>query len=312
MHISAVVVTHNRKEWLIDCVNAIRGQSKHLDNIIVVDNDSQDGTKAWLLNQKDLDVIYQKNVGGAGGFESGIKKAYDLGSEWIWCLDDDVEPFKNALEEMLSFSNISSCINTNKITHNGELIELGGFMDLLGSNKSSGRVNKDFGKGWREFEGACFEGMLIHKDIVSKIGYPLKEMFIGGDDTLYGIIASIYTKVILLEKPVLYKKKLPLIKNNFFLKKITVHSSNYLYFVIRNSFILKNLLVTCFGRSNICMSFKIMLYSIKCILRPVFIKDISINQSFLVIKALKDGFKISRKYNKDFFIKYNEKAKVNL
>ena len=90
--ITAVVVTYNRKELLRRCVEHLRGQTRALDNIIVVNNGSTDGTKVWLDEQTDLDVIHQENVGGSGGFYRGIQYAYEKGYDWIWCMDDDVYP----------------------------------------------------------------------------------------------------------------------------------------------------------------------------------------------------------------------------
>ena len=80
--ITAVVVTYNRKELLVRCIEHLRRQSVKLDSIIVVNNGSTDGTKEWLDNQADLAVIHQENVGGSGGFYRGIEHAYESGYEW--------------------------------------------------------------------------------------------------------------------------------------------------------------------------------------------------------------------------------------
>ncbi len=48
--------------------------------------------------------------------------------------------------------------------------------------------------------------MLIHREIVSKIGFPDKRFFIGGDDTAYGYLASKQTQNIYITKPCFVKK----------------------------------------------------------------------------------------------------------
>ena len=68
---AVVVVTRNRLELLKTCVAALRGQTRQPDEIIVVDNDSNDGTAEWLAAQKNLTVVRQQNTGGAGGFYEG-------------------------------------------------------------------------------------------------------------------------------------------------------------------------------------------------------------------------------------------------
>ena len=48
MKIVAVVVTYNRKKLLLECLNALFGQTNPLDEIVVLDNASTDGTKQEL------------------------------------------------------------------------------------------------------------------------------------------------------------------------------------------------------------------------------------------------------------------------
>ncbi|MCB9247374.1 MAG: glycosyltransferase [Ignavibacteriales bacterium] len=102
MKIAAVVVTYNRLGLLKECIDSLRGQTRKLDEIIVVNNDSKDGTKEWLEEQKDVTKIHQENLGGAGGFHNGMKAAYEKGYDWIWLMDDDCLPKLNALEYLFT------------------------------------------------------------------------------------------------------------------------------------------------------------------------------------------------------------------
>ncbi|MBI1933772.1 MAG: glycosyltransferase [Ignavibacteriales bacterium] len=77
--ICAVVVTYNRLKLLQECIEALKNQTIKLDEIIVVNNNSKDGTTEWLDKQKDLTNIHQENLGGAGGFQNGMKEAYIKG-----------------------------------------------------------------------------------------------------------------------------------------------------------------------------------------------------------------------------------------
>ena len=47
--VCAVVVTYNRKELLIECLKALKNQSRHLNAIYIVDNASTDGTPELLV-----------------------------------------------------------------------------------------------------------------------------------------------------------------------------------------------------------------------------------------------------------------------
>ena len=82
----AVVVTYNRLNLLQRVVGALKGQSKKLDKIYIVNNGSTDGTKEWLDGQTGLNVIHQENVGGSGGFYRGIQEASKEECDWIWCI----------------------------------------------------------------------------------------------------------------------------------------------------------------------------------------------------------------------------------
>ena len=91
MKIIAVVVTYNRLPLLQKNIDCLR-QQKPLTAIMVVNNGSTDGTAEWLHEQPGLTVVTQANVGGSGGFYTGIDLAYKEGADWIWCMDDDVFP----------------------------------------------------------------------------------------------------------------------------------------------------------------------------------------------------------------------------
>ena len=79
MHIVAVVVTHNRKESLLRCVDALRRQRGARTDILVVDNASDDGTAEALAPlMEEGAILYRntgENLGGAGGFNFGMRLA---------------------------------------------------------------------------------------------------------------------------------------------------------------------------------------------------------------------------------------------
>lgn len=54
--VHAVVVTYNRKKLLEECVNAVLKQSYPVDKLIIIDNNSTDGTEAFLKEKKFLDL----------------------------------------------------------------------------------------------------------------------------------------------------------------------------------------------------------------------------------------------------------------
>jgi glycosyltransferase involved in cell wall biosynthesis len=107
MRSAAIVVTHNRLALLKENLNALRGQTRMPDEIIVVNNGSTDGTAEWLKSQPGLTVVPQENLGSSGGQFTGIKTAYARGHDWFWCMDDDVVPKPDALEQLLNCARAS-------------------------------------------------------------------------------------------------------------------------------------------------------------------------------------------------------------
>ncbi len=78
---SAIIVCYNRKHELKKCISSILKQTKKPDEIIIIDNNSSDGTETLFKNGKlsDLSIIkyfrLDKNMGVTGGRNYGIKKA---------------------------------------------------------------------------------------------------------------------------------------------------------------------------------------------------------------------------------------------
>ena len=88
MKICAVVVTYNRLELLKLTIEKLLGQNRKLDEVIIINNASTDGTKEFLesLGDKITYVSLEKNLGGAGGFSEGIRKAYENGHDYFWIM----------------------------------------------------------------------------------------------------------------------------------------------------------------------------------------------------------------------------------
>lgn len=232
--ISAVVVTFNRKAFILETINGIFNQTKKVDHIFIVDNNSTDGTqellKSALGNNKDVTLIFlSENTGSAGGFHEGAKRAYELGFDWVWFLDDDVCPEPNCLETLLKFQHISQCIHPSKVYLDGsEFIWEAVFSSSTGWINFINNISFKNGKEFTFVNIGCFEGMLLHRNLITKIGFPDKRFFIGGDDVIYGFEASLHTNVIFVRDAHI-KKLIPVSKKQ---KPVAI------YYSIRNQFLI--------------------------------------------------------------------------
>jgi GT2 family glycosyltransferase len=184
MKIAAVIVTFNRINLLKKCVDSIRCQTYKVDEIIVVNNSSTDGTLDWLNEQSDITTITQRNSGGAGGFHTGIKTAFEKGYDWIWCMDDDGYADENSLQKLLEFKIEEPCVLNSMVVSNIDNSKLS--FSLYDREQKRGHINLADLKDYKIVKGACFfNGTLLHRYVIEQIKYPIKELYIHGDELEY-------------------------------------------------------------------------------------------------------------------------------
>jgi rhamnopyranosyl-N-acetylglucosaminyl-diphospho-decaprenol beta-1,3/1,4-galactofuranosyltransferase len=96
--VCAVVVTFRRPDELAKSLDAVTGQTRAPDHLIVVDNDFGDGQDSRvrdLVAGQPIPTTYlqsHRNLGGAGGFALGMLQALAKGADWVWLADDDGRP----------------------------------------------------------------------------------------------------------------------------------------------------------------------------------------------------------------------------
>ena len=174
----AVVVTYNRQTLLSACIASLRLQSRRPDAILVVNNGSTDSTEQWLKKQPDVFYINQKNTGSSGGFSTGIRWAYDKGYSWAWCMDDDGYPREDALENLLKADDgqlrLLNCAVIDKADKQSFVWNTKGY-------KKIGDVKEKIIEGI----GHPFNGTLLHRRVIERVGVPKPKFFLWGDETEY-------------------------------------------------------------------------------------------------------------------------------
>lgn len=204
--ICAVIVTFNRKELLLNCLNALKQQTHTLDHIVVIDNASSDGTTDFLLknNWKNNDyftyISLPKNQGGAGGFYEGIKYAIAQEFDYVWLMDDDGFPSKNCLEKLLPYISEDCYIGPMVLDYETKNT-LSFSMRLPGTSQVFDFYDdvKACFKGEDIIQNVIlpFNGTLIASSLVKKMGLVCKDYFIWGDEREYTLRAEKYGAKIL-------------------------------------------------------------------------------------------------------------------
>ena len=190
--VGIVVVTYNRLPLLKEVVEALRQQTFSDYQIIVVNNGSTDDTPKWLQSQNDLQVINQTNVGGAGGFFTGMKYTVEQKFDFCWIMDDDVICSPTALEKLYESYQYASnagflcskVIGTDGCPMNTPLIDSrptpNGYADY--TDKIEHQMIK--------IQQATFVSVFIPTSVICEVGLPYKEYFIWGDDSEYTLRIS--------------------------------------------------------------------------------------------------------------------------
>jgi len=102
--VASVTVATNAGHLLPRQLDALKQQSRKLDEIIVVDNASTDDTVDMLASQyPDVRVLsLPENGGVGGGYAAGLTyAAITKKYSWAWLLDDDSVPPPDGLQKLL-------------------------------------------------------------------------------------------------------------------------------------------------------------------------------------------------------------------
>jgi rhamnopyranosyl-N-acetylglucosaminyl-diphospho-decaprenol beta-1,3/1,4-galactofuranosyltransferase len=203
--VAAVVVTYNRKDYLARLLPTLLEQTRPLDTVYVVDNASTDGTDELLAREyADVPTIrhlrLDTNAGGSGGFHAGVVQAFADGHDWFWLMDDDVTALPDGLEGLLAYADGAGCVHGRRIDfHGGPFFWQPRMNEYLGIPLPY--LRDPFAHGNKVFEtnSGVFEGMLVSRDVVQRIGPPDPRFFITWDDAVYGLMASRSAKVVYVD-----------------------------------------------------------------------------------------------------------------
>ena len=121
-----------------------------------------------------------KNEGSSGGFYEGVKRGYEIGYDRLWIMDDDCLPETVCLQALLE-----------NLSEN----EVGGPLKFITGTARPVYIQSrasDLLSPKCEVSSEAFNGLLVSKRTVERIGYPNKRFFIMRDDTEYCFRARVH------------------------------------------------------------------------------------------------------------------------
>lgn len=189
-NVCAVVVSHNRRDLLSECLSHLAAQTTPPGHVLVVDNASDDGSPAMVRERFPSAELLPlpENLGGAGGFNRGLAHAHGQGHEWLWLLDDDTLPNAEALAELLAAAQRAPGRRPPALLASR----------VLWTDGRPHPMNRS-GPRWRRLDEmieACAAGLtavrystfvsaLVHRRAVDEHGLPNARYFIWSDDLEY-------------------------------------------------------------------------------------------------------------------------------
>ena len=227
--LAITVVTFKRQELLSRLFDSFCELTRAPWRIIIVDNENSPETERmvadlalktdelWGVDTEDPDdeggvsrVVYapqQDNLGGAGGFSAGVKRAWELGARWFWVMDDDVLVLPEAIEKLAPWTRTHQVIQGSKLNFDGKpfywqyhfIVPLG-----IPNPIAPGAFDE---AGYKTMNTLCFEGGLFSREVVAKIGLPDPRFFIYWDDTVYGYLASKVTESIVVADLIMQRSR---------------------------------------------------------------------------------------------------------
>lgn len=184
--VAAVIVTYNRKELLIQCIRHVLDQKDADCDLLIIDNASTDGTQQAVSDLSNTRINYYNtgaNLGGAGGFHFGLQKAYELGYEYFWLMDDDTLPEASALQRLVeagvALHGTYGFLSSKALWTDGAICRMNvqrisPYRDVLFDATPCERIQM-----------ASFVSLFLKRDIVRQYGLPISAFFIWGDDWEY-------------------------------------------------------------------------------------------------------------------------------
>lgn len=190
MKVAVVILNYRVKDRALNCVGSVQKSNYQNLEIIVVDNNSQDGLEEEIQKIAGVKFIQTNdNLGYTGGNNIGIKKALENQADYIFILNADTEIDQNTISNLVKVSQDQEIgIAGPKILFDDQktIWYAGGIFDMdnvLGKHR--GVDEKDQGQYDKIEETNYVSGgaMFVDKKVFEKIGFFDDKYFLYYEDS---------------------------------------------------------------------------------------------------------------------------------
>ena len=180
--VSIIIVVHNSREWLPDCLESISQQTYDPIELVLVDNASIDGTQEWASSNIPQAKYLRLHE------STSFAKAINLGVEaaegvFFLLLNPDTVLDPGVVAEMVATAQKNT--QCGAVAAKLKFLWAPGFLNGIGNRVAPFSWGVDNGLGhldlgqfddWDELPSACFAAALIPKQVWEKVG-PADEEF---------------------------------------------------------------------------------------------------------------------------------------
>lgn len=189
-----IICNYNKENEVLECIQCIL-ESKFTDyDLYVVDNGSTDQSVEKIKEKYSKDLILienEENLGGSGGFNTGLRTAYAKGYPYLMCVDNDAMLDENAIGNLYDFleSHPEAGMAGAKVYHLEEPQYVQQFGQKIDFNNFCTEVNyynaiEDGSMPeylYTDSVAAC--SLMVRKSVIDEIGFMPEENFLYWDDT---------------------------------------------------------------------------------------------------------------------------------
>ena len=292
------VVTYNRSHLLTRLLESIEKMDPQPGTVVIVDNASSDNTGEVIESFRPRigsEIVYRRldtNTGGSGGFSEGMRVAFELGSEWIWLMDDDVEVLPDGLTKMGKWAPRFKSIQGRRYDYDGsEFYWQYRVAEPLAIPIPFAPAGFD-STGYKQMNSGCFEGMFIHRDVVEQVGLPDPRFFIYWDDQTYGWLASRITTSVIVDEFVLRRTR-EIKQWDMGVRHLNASSNAYRYYIMRNRGHIKQYYRTHGVYNPVLFAAGTTLTFVKELIRLTFVER-TVRGTSNLFRGLRDGRRIAK------------------
>lgn len=211
MKITAVVVTYNRLEKLKKALSCYEKEANFLYSLVVVNNNSTDGTDKYLQEWDNSTSISNhhvinlpQNIGGAGGFATGQKYAMENGADWVFVADDDAYVSEGTFHSFINFVENSQerlsavCAAVYNMDGTPSLEHRSNIKIGLWHYKIKNSLLDDYSKDRFYIDLFSYVGTFINIIAMREFGICNGNLFIYADDAEHSLRMKKYGKIVCL------------------------------------------------------------------------------------------------------------------